>query len=306
MSPDKDDDDTNNPKVHANQFPFIGPFQGAGWNCQSLFAYGREDTQKYVLELACKHDFMGLFETRETEERHAAIGSAFFADHEYFHSDLDQFKGGIGLLVKKVFLQKFLPVNGETDWIVIEAGRNGCLKLRGSAGLLHIFVCYFDPEIESIKRLSRALDADAHTIVLGDHFVRSAEDHYVKASVEWSMGDSTPVDNAWRQQITTKGMRETGITLSRIDWVYSSLHGVHSLMGEITCNALDRRAGLSAHRPISFQLRSQVSQANKFHRLPAWICQHESLGKKCSPSSSSTCDGLLRILFCVFKCSKML
>ena len=62
--------DSTNSQLHARSsynFPFAAPFGRAAWNCQSLFAYGRDKTQ-YVLDLAAKHDFIGLSETRGTVE----------------------------------------------------------------------------------------------------------------------------------------------------------------------------------------------------------------------------------------------
>ena len=103
------------------------------------------------------------------------------------------------------------------------------------------------------------------------------------------MGESKLVDDAWRRHIAPKGIYEwpqdlltceTGITISRIDRIYSSLHTVHQQMDEISCNALDRRPDLSAHRPISFQLRSLDAQPNLFNRFPAWIINHESFGEE--------------------------
>ena len=110
---DKKVKERRNSELHAYNFPFAGAFRGAGWNCQSLFAYGLEFTQKYVMELASKHDFIGLSETRGTEERNATLGNAFSHNHEYFYSDLDQFKGGIGLLVQKSFLRIFSGDTGK-------------------------------------------------------------------------------------------------------------------------------------------------------------------------------------------------
>lgn len=292
---DKKVKERRNSELHAYNFPFAGAFRGAGWNCQSLFAYGLEFTQKYVMELASKHDFIGLSETRGTEERNATLGNAFSHNHEYFYSDLDQFKGGIGLLVQKSFLRNFFPVIREKDWIVIEQGRVGCLRLRGLAGILHIFVCYFDPscmtnQVASIKRIAGLISSSAHTLILGDfNFVHSDADHFVKASGKWSMGESKVVDEAWRRQISSKGIVEwgqdmltceTGITISRIDRVYSSLHTVHSFIDEVTCNVLERRPDLSAHRPISFQVRTLGSQRKGSKCIPACVYNHESFGEE--------------------------
>jgi hypothetical protein len=109
------DKDFENSHVHACSFPFAGRFRGAGWNTQSLFAYGQEDTQRYTLDLATKHDFIALSETRGTVERSASLEWEQHAEYDYFFSDLDQYKGGIGLLLKRSFLRRFRPIERQRD-----------------------------------------------------------------------------------------------------------------------------------------------------------------------------------------------
>ena len=281
--------------MHASNFPFTGQFRGAGWNAQSLFAYGQEDTQRYILGLASKHDFTGLSETRGTVERSASLGWLQHAEFDYFFTDLDQYKGGIGLLVKRSFLRRFRPIERERDWIIIEKGRVGCLRLAGPEGQFHIYVCYFDPASKSkqcdcIKNMAGFVQPSAHSLFVGDfNFVHAAADHYVKDTGVWSMGDSKVVDDTWQRRIASLGIHEwaqdlltceTGITISRLDRVYSSLHTVHGYMDEVSCNALDRHPQLSAHRPISFQLRKFDAQPNPFKRIPLWVNQHESFGEE--------------------------
>ena len=65
-------------------FPYHGEFSGVGFNCQSLYAYEKLDTLKYVAEIAGNHDFNGLSETRETSERKAAHEKYFQNGFQYF------------------------------------------------------------------------------------------------------------------------------------------------------------------------------------------------------------------------------
>ena len=155
------------------------------------------------------------------------------------------------------------------------------MRLAGPEGQLHIFACYFDPASKSrqcdcFKKMAEFVQQSAHSLFVGDfNFVHAAADHYVKDSGVWSMGDSKVVDEAWQRHIES-----TGITISRIDRVYSSLHTVHGFMDEVSCNALDRRPQVSAHRPISFQLRKFDAQPNRFKRVPEWVNQHDCFGEE--------------------------
>ena len=73
------------------------------FNCQSLYAYDSIDTIEAVEQLSSKYEFTILSETRETMERKATLDHRFLCQHEYFSTYIDQFKGGVGILVKKVF-----------------------------------------------------------------------------------------------------------------------------------------------------------------------------------------------------------
>ena len=67
---------------------------------------------------------------------------------------------------------------------------------------------------------------------------------------------------------------------SGIDRVYSSLHTAHGYMDEVSCNTLDRHPHLSAHRPISLQLRKFDAQPNPFKRVLELVNQHERFGEE--------------------------
>ena len=277
----------------AIMFPFADPFKGAAYNCQSLFAYDRNDTQDFVLELASKFDFVGLTETRGTEERNQTLSRVFQLNHHYVYSDLDQYKGGIGLVIRQSFLAKFAAL-GEDNWLVIVKGRVGRLRLCGTRGTLDLFVVYLDPadhtsQVDCIRLLGEHIDSRAHTLIFGDYnFVHNAADRYVKASGAWSMGSDAVSDKAWTTHISAKRIYEwrqdcftceTGITIARLDRVYSSLHPANGLLHQISCHALDRNVELSAHRPLVFGMASYCSDTS-FQKIPSWICNHDSFGEE--------------------------
>ena len=87
------------------QSPFTGAFRRMCWVSRSLLAYDNTNTWRYALGLAADHDFMALTETRLTPKR-----DKFARDHLpntiVVSSFLDQYKGGLGLLVKKTFYPK--------------------------------------------------------------------------------------------------------------------------------------------------------------------------------------------------------
>ena len=86
-----------------SSFPFEGELKGCGWNCRSLYAYGSIFSIRFAAKLVADHDFLALFETRETQERKATLNQHIPSHCKYFSSFIDQYKGGIGLFVKREF-----------------------------------------------------------------------------------------------------------------------------------------------------------------------------------------------------------
>ena len=278
-----------NSPLHATgtTFPFTERFTGCGWNCRSLYAYEKLNTIRHVEKIAAQHDFACLFETRETLVRKANLDHHLQAEHMYYSSFIDQYKGGVGLVVKRSFLQNF----AQSEWEVITRGRIGRLKMSGEKGSLHIYVVYLDPDchkqkIESIKALGAKLDPRAHSLIIGDfNFVESDCDRFLKSTGAWSGNNDQEVAKAWASNISSKGIAEwaqpeftceTGLVFSRIDRVYSSLHAVHNLTDRITCSILDKVPDLSDHWPISFGLRPAVS--NESTQIPTWVLNHPNFG----------------------------
>ena len=271
-----------------SSFPFIDSLQGACYNCQSLFAHGRGDTQRFVLHLLHQLDFIGLTETRSTPERLTTLDPRFHTDCLYLESSIDQFKGGIGLLLKRSFLEQFEEVVVNRDWVVLVEGRIGRLSLCGPRGCLELFIVYLDPssaanQISSIKLLGTYIKSCVHTLILGDfNFVHCKTDRLLKATNTWSLGDDKAVDRAWVEHISSRGIKEwaqeshtceTGIAFSRIDRVYSSLHPAHGVHGRISCQVQQRLPDLSTHWPLFFSLRT-VSSDSSFQKIPSWIYNH--------------------------------
>ena len=270
-------------------FPFTDSFTGCGWNCRSLYAYDELDTIHHLGELTAQHDFVGVSETRETLERKTTLGHHLQTNHKYYTSYIDQYKSGIGLVVKRSFLQNFTG----HEWHVIVKGRLAVLELTGLKGSLHIFTIYLDPSSKQkkqdvIKALGSRLDGRVHSLIIGDfNFVHNQHDRYSKAEGTWSNIDDQAVAKVWREHITARGIEEwqqpeftceTGLVFSRIDRVYSSLHAIHNLADLIYCAVLSRRSQLSDHWPISFGLR-HGGKGNR-SSIPSWVVNHPLFGEE--------------------------
>lgn len=271
------------------------------------------DTIQHVERLASQHDFVALSETRETLERKATLDHHLSGEYEYFSSYMDQYKGGVGLVVKKQFLRKFITI----DWQVVVTGRIGCLVLSGKKGTLHIFVVYLDPEskleqIQQIKMLGARLDARVHSLIVGDfNFVENECDRYIKATGSGAAGNDREVSKAWSANISANGVAEwpqpeytceTGIAFSRIDRVYSSLHGVFNMTDHITCSILGRQANLSDHWPISFQLRRGHGKGSA--SIPDWVVNHPDFGEEVFAEFQYCCSGQKLDAFTALSCFK--
>ena len=100
-------------------FPFTGAFKGFTWNCRSLLAAGSTQKLEFVTKLMQHHDFCILTETRLTDQRmhfrDSKICSGFWIQSTY----IDQYKGGVTIMIKKRFLDLF---DLECSWEVIEQG----------------------------------------------------------------------------------------------------------------------------------------------------------------------------------------
>ena len=243
------------------------------------------DTIMAVGKLFHDHDFTCIAETRENFERKALMKDFIKQwDCAYFSSYIDQYKGGVGIVIKNAFLKSFRSHH----WKVISKGRLGRLSLQGDSGTLHIYVVYLHPsdkcqQKQAITTLNKHLDPNAHSIITGDfNFVIAEADRYSKHLETWSWGDDKPVAEKWEQDISALGIQEWsqdsftyegGICFSRLDRVYSSLHPCHYIEASTFCNVLPKPLGISDHNPISFGLRNR-SKSKDFHNVPAWIMHH--------------------------------
>ena len=84
---------------------------------------------QHIERLISKHDFVGLGEAHCTADKVNAFEG--FRGTQAFWSHGTNSQAGIGLLVKKEFLDKFNPV-APSDFVEVVPGRAGCLHLQGA------------------------------------------------------------------------------------------------------------------------------------------------------------------------------
>ena len=107
-----------------------------------------------------------------------------------FSSGINQYKGGVAVIIRAQFLQKF---GGERKWKVFVQGRLARLELNGAQGSFHIYAVYFDSESagerdKQIKKLEQVFVHGVHNLIMGDfNFVTSDKDRIAKSTAECSI-----------------------------------------------------------------------------------------------------------------------
>ena len=149
--------------------PFTGCFQGCTWNCRSMWSKRQSSTFSFALTLADAHDFCIYTETRETKTRRLMTLDAMPENLEFFSSGIGARKGGIGIMIKKAFLNQLTA----HKWSVASCGRVASLTLDGPCGTLNIIVTYFDPasvegQLSGINCVQTLLITEAHDVIAGD------------------------------------------------------------------------------------------------------------------------------------------
>jgi len=91
----------------------------------------------------------------------------------HFSTCIDQYKGGLGILVKTRFLKQFPQTDLLSCWQITVVGRMGRLTLHGPCGAWHIVAVYLGPNnkearAEEVKKLRQFIDTKAYTISVGD------------------------------------------------------------------------------------------------------------------------------------------
>jgi len=180
---------------------------------------------------------------------------------------------GIGLILHRDFLKKFVTIDPGRDWVEVIPGRVAILKLRGSQGALDI-VCAYLPTGDATcaaHRKNAIIDIGSHirprdevlTVMAGDfNFVEDERDRYCTLTGDWTGSKDSGEAEVFRDHIRTPHCMyefeqnhftcEAGGARSRIDRMYTNQHVSFQLDRHITCNVLEWDKHLSVHRPITF------------------------------------------------------
>jgi hypothetical protein len=266
------------------RMPFSGPFRGATWNAQALFArraQSHHEKLSVVNQLLLQNNFVAIQETHGTEG--AARLVRLPASTVAFWSHDSQRSAGVGLVVQKQFLQQFHAIS-QDSWIQVEPGRAAILRLKGPQGSLDIGVVYLATGNSGDHRQRSATlakvavligpVAETLTLLVGDfNYVCHARDRATKATVEWSGVNDAEEEQTFQRDIAqpnrlTELQQEAftcdnALARSRLDRVYCNAHVATQLDRRYICAALQwpkNSAGkpLSAHRPVAFSRQCTV------------------------------------------------
>ena len=125
--------------------PYGGDFIGGAWNGQGFFHSSPskfKDKRDFLNKHLHSRDFWLI------SEAHGDMGMvesfSGWLDRKgcvSFWSHCGRHRGGVGIIIKKCFLDRFGLV--EPEWLQLVPGEVACLRLRGDAGNLDLFTVYF-------------------------------------------------------------------------------------------------------------------------------------------------------------------
>ena len=275
--------DTAASSIRCIRRPFLSSFRAFTWNCRSLWANLSSQSIQFANSLLDACDFGILCETRENESRGLLLRS-HFQDCTVYSSGIDQYKGGVAIVLKNSFINQFVHKN----WVVHEKGRIGALHLQGAQGSLSIIAVYCDPghqgrQKQQLSSISQAIDPMSHCLVAGDfNFVVSEHDRIVKATCKKTGAQDKAVAEKWRQVCDNNSLKEwgdTGMTcessssLSRIDRIYSNIHDADVLSCGTYCHSIGYPRHLSDHCPLAFGISTRSRP--KRPCIPEWLVKDD-------------------------------
>lgn len=236
--------------------------------------------------LILQHDFVALQETHSTAGTVAAASAP--EDTVPFWSHGTRHQAGVGLIVRKPFLQKFDPVRRD-DWEEVIPGRLAALHLRGLQGNLSVVTAYFpsglaqDARMAVRSQLREVLGRRPRSlwIILGDfNYVTKGEDRFCLDSGMFTGARDAAEQRHWREHVAARtGLREISqpsytfqstSSRSRLDRIYTNHHTADFFSSTFFAIALPWPVGVSDHRPLSIGRRRSPDAG----RLPSLVDQH--------------------------------
>ena len=286
--------------------PFVQPVSLVLWNSRSLWAKGNTETIQFVLKLGRTHDLTILTETRESKERLMFLKGLLPQGMHLYSSRLDQYRGGVAILVQQRFLEKF---DRQPVWRVFVKGRLARLEFSGVKGCLHVYAIYLSPDDpcdrdKQMKNLADVMDPMVHNIVAGDfNFVENACDRINKSGGE-CLDNAADRRNAttWRgvaESCHLKEFSQDGFTCensygwSRLDRVFTNLHNADLCSIRCACNLLEHPRHLSDHRPVSVTL-SMGGKRTTYKSIPPWVTDHPNFKKELIDEFTARCGDFQR------------
>ena len=277
--------------------PFCGEARFISWNARALFCYDPLQLHRkldFVCGLSAGADAIMIQEAHSNAEKATILEDRLRDTHDFWWCNAldDATLGGVGFIVKRLFLARFRHVTPVT----IIPARAMLLELRGDEGALNLCCIHVDPALNTagkkqfLDNVRRAIPVNdgVHSILCGDfNYDSDVHDrmdcehgHYcgspgpVQAKFDQLFGDLAELDT---QDFTHRNMRDDAVVaFSRIDRVYTSLHP--ALCQEIAFAAgvvhpvKSPRFDLSDHVPIRFAMTPTPLTGR--NTMPPWITRH--------------------------------
>ena len=269
----KNDDQLEHEAEHnSNDRPYGGEWSMACWNAQGLLATSATKQHRKMArakKLAAHRDILIMTETHGNEGKCRACRIPL--GYKAFWGSSEGGEAGIGIWVRKGFLEAVVGDNGGYEHIDVDPGRTAVVRIWGPAGKIQIGMAYLQTgnsggraeRTATMRRLAVELAKGGKTlnILAGDfNFVVDKMDRisgmpagYTGAGDE---GEAKVIDSVL-EQAGLKELEQSEFTYrfetcrSRIDRIYTNMKRYEWLDRDIGCVALDWDDNTSRHRPIA-------------------------------------------------------
>ena len=256
---------------------FSGDWAASTWNGQGLLAseaMKQHAKMRRSRELFKMNDALGLTETHGTIGKCAAVRLP--PDCQAFWSHGEEGEAGVGIWLKKAFIEKICGKNKSGERIEVEKGRALIWRGGGEEGRFQIAVVYLhtgnsggkDERQQVLRAVLRKMEeyGISMNIILGDfNFVMRQEDRFGGESEGFTGQKDKKEAETAEELLKGAGLVEVDQTdytyrfenmRSRLDRIYANIRPFENLDRDIGCAALEWKDCLSRHRAVSAFKRS--------------------------------------------------
>jgi hypothetical protein len=284
-------------ETNSNDKPYGGEWSIACWNAQGLLATSATKQHRKMAkakQLATHRDMLVMTET------HGNIGKCRACrvplGYKAFWCSSGGGEAGVGIWIRKGFLETVVGDNGGLEHIDIDPGRTAVVRMWGSEGRVQIGMAYLQTgnsggraeRTATMKRLAAELAKGGKTLTIlaGDfNFVVDKMDRISGVPAEFTGkadDGEAQVIGRMLEQAGLKELEQSEFTYrfetcrSRIDRIYTNMKRYEWMDRDIGCVALDWNDNISRHRPIAGYRRGAGEKKQGEHPIQ----DHEVGGKE--------------------------